>query len=159
MLWSDCRPIQFSMREMFLCHSYFFALISVVLGSLSGLYVDNGIDQTVIQRVMTLKEKQEIQEEILNLLGLPERPNVQKTSQPTVSSSAPKFLLDVYKSLLNSPSARTTRSEFNLSDKELQSIDESDIIISFSSHRKFFICIIFFFVINDFCKFLISFIS
>ncbi|XP_014270831.1 protein 60A [Halyomorpha halys] len=124
------------MREMFLCHISFFSLISVVLGSLSGLYVDNGIDQTVIQRFMTLKEKQEIQEEILNLLGLPERPKLQKMSQPTVSSSAPKFLLDVYKSLLNSPSPRTTRSEFNLSDKELQSIDESDIIISFSSHRQ-----------------------
>lgn len=108
-----------------------------VFAALSGLYIDNGIDQTVIQRVMTLKEKQEVQHEILNLLGLPDRPQEKRiVTRRAVRSSAPKFLLNVYKSMLDSPSPRSIRSEFNLSDRDLQSIDESDMIISFTGHRQ-----------------------
>lgn len=123
---------------MILLSSLFLScVIEFTIGALSGLYIDNGVDQTIIQRVMTLKEKQEVQHEILNLLGLPDRPNPKRIVAPhTVKSSAPKFLLNVYKSMLDSPSPRSIRSEFNLSDRDLQSIDESDIIISFTSHGK-----------------------
>lgn len=111
--------------------------ICIVFAALSGLYIDNGVDQTVIQRVMTLKEKQEVQHEILSLLGLPDRPQPKRiVTRRAVKSSAPNFLLNVYKSMLDSPSPRTARSEFNLSEKDLQSIDESDMIISFTGHRK-----------------------
>lgn len=103
--------------------------------SFSGLYIDNGLDQTVIQRFMTKQEKREVEHEILNLLGLPDRPK-RVASTKTLGSSAPKFLLDVYKSLLDNPSSRSTRSEFNLSGRDLHAIDESDAIMTFTNHNK-----------------------
>ncbi|XP_075214777.1 TGF-beta family member glass bottom boat [Lycorma delicatula] len=112
--------------------SYFTLLCSATL---SGLYVDNGIDQTVMQKVMTKQEKKDVEHEILNLLGLETRPRPVANSK-TLGSSAPKFLLDVYKSLLDSPSGRTTRSEFNLSGRDLHAIDESDAIMSFVSQNR-----------------------
>lgn len=114
-----------------------FVLFCVTLcdASFSGLYIDNGIDQTVIQRFMTKQEKREVEHEILNLLGLPERPK-RVANTKTLGSSAPKFLLDVYKSLLDNPSSRSTRSEFNLSGRDLHAIDESDEIMTFTNHSK-----------------------
>ncbi|RZF39785.1 hypothetical protein LSTR_LSTR012097 [Laodelphax striatellus] len=83
---------------------------------------------------MTKQEKKEVEYEILNLLGLESRPKPVANSK-TLDSSAPKFLLDIYKSILDSPSGRTTRSEFNLSGKDLHAIDESDAIMSFTSQN------------------------
>lgn len=84
---------------------------------------------------MSRQEKKDVEHEILNLLGLESRPKP-VTNSKTLGSSAPKFLLDVYKSLLDSPSGRTTRSEFNLSGRDLHAIDESDAIMSFVSQSK-----------------------
>lgn len=42
--------------------------------SLSGFYVDNGLDQTVMHRMLTPGDTQEVEHEILELLGLPDRP-------------------------------------------------------------------------------------
>lgn len=110
---------------------------------MSGLYIDNGIDQTIVQRFMTKQEKREVEHEILNLLGLQNRPRPVANSK-TLGSSAPKFLLDVYKSLLDnsgSSLSRTTRSEFYLSGRDLHAIDESDVIMTFTSNSKKFIII------------------
>jgi bone morphogenetic protein 7 len=112
------------------------------LASLSGLYIDNGVDQTVMEHSMSALEKKEVEHEILNLLGLQERPRLKrKTLDPKVAlgRSAPNFLLDVYKSLAENPSSRTTRSEFNLSEKDLNAIHQSDAIITFASHSQFFL--------------------
>lgn len=49
-------------------------LIYCVLGGLSGLYVDNGAGQTVMDTMMSTDDQLEIEHEILELLGLPERP-------------------------------------------------------------------------------------
>ena len=54
-------------------------LSSILLGSvcdarLSGFYTDNGIDQTVLHRTMDRDDQQEVEHEILELLGLPDRP-------------------------------------------------------------------------------------
>lgn len=42
-------------------------------GSVSGVYVDNG-DQTVMHHALTADDTEEVEREILELLGLPDRP-------------------------------------------------------------------------------------
>ncbi|CAG9814261.1 unnamed protein product [Phaedon cochleariae] len=64
----------------------------------TGIYLDNGFDQTAIDRMMTGDEKKEMELEILSLLGLPNRPR--KIEKSPLRKSAPRFLLDVYESLL-----------------------------------------------------------
>jgi len=94
--------------------------------ALSGLYVDNGVDRTEMTRALTRSERREVEHEILNLLGLPNRP-----PRAPPGSKAPQFLLDVYKSLLDAP-----RGELNLSGRDLNAINESDVIMSFASHSE-----------------------
>lgn len=116
---------------IYICISYATLLCS---SRRSGLYIDNGVDQTIVQQFLTRQEKKEVEHEILNLLGLQNRPRVVANSK-TLGSSAPKFLLDVYKSMLDSP-YRSTRSEFNLSGRDLIAIDESDAIMTFTNNSK-----------------------
>jgi bone morphogenetic protein 7 len=99
-----------------------------VLGraALSGLYVDNGVDSTVMARTLTRSERREVEHEILNLLGLPSRPQ-----RAPPGSAAPQFLLDVYKSLLEAP-----QDDLNLSGRDLNAINESDVIMSFTSRGE-----------------------
>lgn len=120
-----------------ICFNYAFLLCDC---RMSGLYIDNGVDQTIVQRFMTRQEKREVEHEILNLLGLQFRPR--PANSKTLGSSAPKFLLDVYKSLLDSPNSRSTRSEFNLSGRDLHAIDESDVIMTFTSNSKLMVTLL-----------------
>ncbi|VVD04327.1 protein 60A [Leptidea sinapis] len=103
--------------------------------ALSGLYIDNGVDQTVIQHSMTRYERQVVEHEILELLGLGERPR--RSQPPPLDRSAPSFLLDVYKQLAEEHElARPTRSSENaISGDEQQAIDESDLIMTFQSKK------------------------
>jgi len=110
---------------------------------LSGLYVDNGFDQTVVHRVVSQREKREVEHEILNLLGLPDRPRNTNRRPPQVKRSAPKFLLDIYKNALGEdeeekPVARNHKAgEFDLSGQDLKAIDQSDAIMTFAAHSEF----------------------
>lgn len=114
--------------------------VSCVCGRLSGIYLDNGLDQTVIQKLLTKQEKRHIEQEILNLLGLPNRP---KPMMPMhLDKSAPKFLLDVYQRLLDTDDDRLTRSEYSVSGDDQKAIDESDVIMSFSSQSEFFVVLL-----------------
>lgn len=111
----------------------------------AGIYIDNGIDQTTIEHLMTEKEKKEMEVEILNLLGLPHRPK--KINKSPLKKSAPRFLLDIYKSLMvkdgDDENFRAKRStdeadnDINLSGEEQQQIDESDVIMTFESVSKY----------------------
>ncbi|XP_015113215.1 protein 60A [Diachasma alloeum] len=106
----------------------------------SGLYIDNGQDQTVVHRVVTQREKREVEHEILNLLGLPDRPRSTVGKVPQVKRSAPKFLLDIYKNALGEdekPVARRGKSdgEFDLTGQDLRAIDQSDVIMTFQAHN------------------------
>lgn len=103
----------------------------IISASLSGFYVDNGFDQTMIERIMTKEEKREVEYEILNMLGLPNRPR-KKITAP-LKKSAPRFLMDVYKTLMEDSNRHTRSTELNLSGEEQQAIDESDIIMTFES--------------------------
>lgn len=55
-----------------------------VCGSLSGFYIDNGNDQTVMHRALTHDDVQEVEHEILELLGLPERPRKKHNIHPSL---------------------------------------------------------------------------
>ncbi|KAL3282265.1 hypothetical protein HHI36_005456 [Cryptolaemus montrouzieri] len=102
----------------------------------SGFYSDNEFDQTEIDWSMTKQEKREMEMELLNLLGLPYRP--QKINESHIRKAAPRFMLDVYKSLMeeeNDENYRSKRSignlDLNLSEKN--AIDESDVIMTIES--------------------------
>lgn len=118
-----------------------FAFVLVFVGNtaaaLSGLYIDNGVDQTVIHHSMTRHERQVVEHEILELLGLGERPR--RSQAPPLDRSAPSFLLDVYKQIAEEhEQARPTRSsEMALSGEEQHAIDESDLIMTFQSKSKY----------------------
>ncbi|XP_043270190.1 protein 60A [Venturia canescens] len=115
---------------------------------MSGLYIDNGHDQTVVHRVVSQREKREVEHEILNLLGLPDRPRSIAGKSPQVRRSAPKFLLDIYEkqalgenddaeSALTSANHRrdVESGEFNLTGQDLRAIDQSDVIMTFAAHN------------------------
>lgn len=105
------------------------------LGSPPGIYVDNGLDQTIIDMAMTKQEKREMELEILNLLGLPNRPR--RINNSPLKKSAPRFLLDVYKTLMEDENKREERSvDLNLSGEEQNAIDKSDVIMTFESISK-----------------------
>lgn len=119
----------------------FYIIINIVYTSAytSGFYIDNGYDQTIIDYSMTRQEKREVEHEILNVLGLPTRPKKNKLNSP-MKKSAPKFLLNVYKSLLEDQNGRYKRSEdseLNLNSDEQYAIDESDIIMTFESQSMY----------------------
>lgn len=102
----------------------------------AAIYIDNGHDQTAIDRLMTQAEKKEMELEILNLLGLPNRPR--KINKSPLKKSAPRFLLDIYRSLMEDENGRTKRSsDLNFSGEEQQQIDQSDVIMTFESISKF----------------------
>ncbi|XP_037977241.2 protein 60A [Plutella xylostella] len=111
------------------------ALAAAARAALSGLYIDNGIDQTIIHHSMTKHERLVVEHEILDLLGLGSRPR--RARAPPARSAAPSFLLDVYKQLAEEPEqARPTRSsELALSGDEQQAIDQSDLIMTFQSKK------------------------
>lgn len=107
----------------------------------AAIYMDNGRDQTAIDRLMTHEEKKEMELEILNLLGLPNRPR--KINRSPLKRSAPRFLLDIYRSLMekeNDENYRSKRSlgqqEISFSGEEIQKIDESDVIMTLESTSK-----------------------
>lgn len=110
---------------------------------MSGLYIDNGFDQTVVHHVVSQREKREVEHEILNLLGLPDRPRSRHTigKSTQVKRSAPKFLLDIYKNALGEDdeerfvSHRRKAGEFNLTGQDLKAIYQSDVIMTFALRK------------------------
>ncbi|KAH8400855.1 hypothetical protein KR009_001415 [Drosophila setifemur] len=62
----------------------------------SGIYIDNGRDQTIMHRVLSEDDKLDVSYEILEFLGIAERPTHLSSHQLSLRKSAPKFLLDVY---------------------------------------------------------------
>lgn len=55
-----------------------------IYGSLSGFYIDNGIDQTVMHHALSQDDVQEVEHEILEMLGLPERPRKKHSIHPSL---------------------------------------------------------------------------
>lgn len=105
----------------------------------SGFYSDNENDQTEIDWSMSIEEKQAMEMELLNLLGLPYRPK--KINESHIKKAAPRFMMDIYKTLMekenedeNDDNHRKRRSsdlDLNLSEKN--AIDVSDVIMTIES--------------------------
>lgn len=113
----------------------FFILLSYIhdtSAAFSGLYVDNGKGQTVMQRGISRREKMQFERDMLDLLGLPGKPR-RTFNNSDLASPAPKFLLDLYKSMDGSK----MKDDFNLKEEDLRSIKESDSIMTFLSKSKF----------------------
>jgi hypothetical protein len=127
---------------------YDFIALSFFIAScaaLSGFYYDNGLDQTVVHKHLNKREKKEMQSEILHLLGLEHRPRPVFSSlshrklkvDESDLSSAPRFLIDVYQSLTEEDSGDLKLTpdlierEFNVSDADVNSMDQADVIMSF----------------------------
>lgn len=114
--------------------------------ALSGFYYDNGVDQTIVHKHLNKREKKEMQSEILHLLGLQHRPRPvfsrKKFQVGSDLSSAPRFLIDVYQSLIEEESGELKltpdliEKEFNVSDSDVSSMDQADTIMSFVNHGK-----------------------
>ena len=126
------------------------ALLSLhpVTCDMSGHYFDNGEQQTVLDTSLGDLERQVMQEEILHLLGLHYRPqgNTPRRRMPD-NSTVPTFMRDIYMSLLNEAGDTGEiknltfqnldslyASQFQIKDKDLQAINESDIIMSFVNY-------------------------
>ncbi|XP_053678554.1 protein 60A-like [Anopheles nili] len=117
-------------------------IATIATTTLSGIYVDNGVGQTVLEDALSFEEQQEIENEILNLLGLPgPRPAVRHLHS-SVGKSAPQFLLNVYDQLQQEDSeaagsaarirkVRSTGMDILITDADRKAIDESDIIMTF----------------------------
>lgn len=115
---------------------------------MSGYYFDNGHEQTVLDTSLGDLEREVMQEEILHLLGLHYRPqgNTPRRRMPD-NSTVPTFMRDIYMSLLNEAGDTGEiknltfqnldslySSQFQIKDKDLQAINESDIIMSFVNY-------------------------
>lgn len=120
-------------------------VLGVCHAAMSGFYVDNGLDQTVMHRMLSPNDAQHVEHEILELLGLPDRPPRRNKHgiHPSMRKSAPKFLLDVYKRLndeangvdsAHTRSARSTDAETDrnlITDTDKEAIEQSDWIMTF----------------------------
>lgn len=69
---------------LFMCALHSLHSLCGVNGSLSGFYMDNGKDQTIMHRSISQDDAQEMEHEILELLGLPERPRRKHAIHPSL---------------------------------------------------------------------------
>lgn len=116
-----------------------FCCSPIRIGSVkSGIFVDNGIDQTVMSSEITEDEKRELEENLLDFLGLPK---YSKTSSKIADLRKPasKFLMDIYKSWMieeEDDSKRKKRELTALTRDEQDAIQISDLIMTFENEGK-----------------------
>ncbi|OQR69214.1 bone morphogenetic protein 7-like [Tropilaelaps mercedesae] len=106
---------------MFLLYADVLVLVCLVGLARAGFYADNGLDRTISYRSLPTQEKREMENEILNLLGLDHRP---KPKIHQTSNSAPKYLIDLYNQL--DPE----------NDDRNASFRDVDFIVSFVNHHN-----------------------
>lgn len=129
--------------------TYLLLAVPAVYGftSGSGFYIDNGMGQTVRDQSVSLGDQQEIEHEILDLLGLHNRVGTDKHNTLSLKKSASQFLLNIYNKFteqtesddsenLNHRRIRQKRSGnhfnrhlFTVADERV--IEESDVIMSY----------------------------
>lgn len=105
-------------------------------------YAGNGIglQQTVVIDHHNKRKQAEVQQEILQLLGLHQRPNVVKHG---FEFSAPKFMISLYNSLQTEDGEGVTdevefHSKVNLTlGKAVEHINGTDVIRSFINHGMY----------------------
>lgn len=122
------------------CAVFVYVLFEVIgLSSFSEFYADNGIgnQQTLVIDHHNRRKQAELQAEILQLLGLHQRPNVMKHG---FDYSAPKFMISLYNSLQTEDGESITdevefNSKVNLTlGKAVEHINGTDVIRSFVNY-------------------------
>lgn len=101
-------------------------------------YADNGRQQSILYKTLNKKDKTDLQEEILNLLGLDHRPpkkgHLSKHQKLNIyKSSNEKYLLDLYKKF-EDDEGNTNICSNNTCDLP----SDSDFIVSFPNKSKIF---------------------
>lgn len=125
------------------------AVQSCLAIQMSGYYYDNGLQQTAMHSNIDPREQEVMQEEILHLLGLNYRHQAapKRRTITSANSTVPTFMKDIYKSLVSPVGEQgelknlakgsldsLSHSPFQLQDKDLKAINESDIIMSFVNY-------------------------
>ncbi|KAL3887915.1 hypothetical protein ACJMK2_000300 [Sinanodonta woodiana] len=117
--------------------------VYMVLCSESTVYkTDNGLEQTIAVNRMPSKERKELQQEILTLLGLHHRPNPVKNN--VVEKSAPRFMLQLYNKIRSNdddetPGVEPSRLQLAFNNTPVPDMNEligTDVIISFVNHAN-----------------------
>lgn len=137
-------------------HLILLILRPIVDATISGYYVDNGRGQTVVHRGLTVTETHQIQQHLLSVLGLPERPadlwpTTMRHSEPASSmrrKSAAVFLLDLYHRQQEREQLELQEEggdfdyydvqpeQYRMMDGPLQDLsDTADTIMTFMGHR------------------------
>ncbi|KAF0766087.1 protein 60A [Aphis craccivora] len=99
----------------------------VAAGSPTGVYMDNGV-QTVKQDLMSAEERNEVEQEILTMFGVPKIP---RKSPKNLDGSAPQFLFDVYRSIQQDGlHDRKTRSVSDVGQYDDRTVQDSDVIVT-----------------------------
>lgn len=106
----------------------------------SEFFADNGLAQTILVDHRNVRKRVEMENEILTLLGLHQRPNVAKHGY---ESSARQFMQSLYNSLKRDegdvvPDEIEFNSKVNLTlGKAMEHINGTDVIRSFINHGRF----------------------
>lgn len=118
--------------------TFIFLYWNPVYGISGAFYADNGREQSILYKTLAKKEKIQLQEEILNLLGLENRPNKRlvdkhkKRDSKVGKSSAELFLLNLYKGLGDDD------DHIDFCETCLDPVEDSDFIISFENKGEHF---------------------
>lgn len=105
----------------------------------SELFADNKLQQTIVVDHYNKRKQTEMQQEILTLLGLHQRPQVVKHGY---ENSAPKFMINLYNSLQTEDGEGITdevtfNSKVNLTlGKAIEHINGTDVIRSFINYAN-----------------------
>lgn len=107
--------------NMAVTYAKILSLVAMTTAVQAGFYADNGLDRTISYRSLPKQEKREMENEILNLLGLDRRP---KPKIHQTSNSAPKYLIDLYNQVDLEAEEKNT------------SFRDVDFVISFVNHHN-----------------------
>jgi len=108
----------------------------VTARSPTGVYMDNGV-QTVKQDFMSVEERNEVEQEILTMFGVPKIP---RKSPKNLGGSAPQFLFDVYRSIQQDGlHDRKERSVSDVGQYDDRTVQDSDVIVTLylSNHCEY----------------------
>lgn len=131
----------------------FCSALALSEATVAGFYSDNGVGQSVTYHTLPKRERKEMQQEILSLLGLHHRPNPASHGSNFSSFSAPRYMLDLYETLsadeediyIETAKKRYLRQEV-VDDRAMlentYSVQEADTIMSFVNQGMAFCTII-----------------
>lgn len=117
---------------------FLFAFFDAVNSFSGAFYADNGRQQSILYKTLAKEDKNELREEILNLLGLEHRPSKKGNKRKKLDvqkSSAERYLLDLYKKIEEEDGDYENICRNSACDL----LSDSDFIVSFPNKSNYFI--------------------